>query len=78
MAMKRKPVTHKDVASSHDGLKASMLPVCQCKGSDCLRTWSLERWFGGVDGMLGVNSGLLPVLAGVTALTELLTYSCFV
>lgn len=67
MAVKRKPVTHKDVASSWDGLKAFMLPVGQCKGSDCLRTWSLKRWFGGVNGMLGVNSGLLPVLTGVTA-----------
>lgn len=60
-------MTRKDVASSRDSLKAFILPVGQCKGSHCLRTWRLERWFGGVDGMLGVNSGLLPVLAGVTA-----------
>lgn len=65
--MERKSVTHKNVATRREDLKTFMLPVGQCKGSDCLRTWNLERWFGGVDGMLGVNTGVLPVLAGVTA-----------
>lgn len=60
-------MTHKGLATSRDGLKALVFPVGQCKGSGCLRTCSLERCFGGVDGMLGVNSGVLPVLVGVTA-----------
>lgn len=67
MAIRRKPVTHKGVATSREGLRALVLPAGQRKGTDCLRTSILSGWFRCADGVLGVNSGVLPVLAGVTA-----------
>lgn len=60
-------MTYKDVTMSREGMRALLLLVGRCEVVDCLGRCGLERWFRGADGVLGVNSGLLPVLAGVTA-----------
>lgn len=60
-------MTHEGVAACWKGLRAPVFHVDLCKGVDCLKTGSLKRWFGCADGVLGVNTGALPVLVGVIA-----------
>ena len=62
MAVRRKPVTHGDVASSWGGPEGFTI-------------LGLRRRFGGADGVLGVNSGLLP---GVSAFQSCQRIPCFV
>lgn len=60
-------MTHKGVATCRDGLKAPVLLVEWCKGGWLPQDMQSQEVVGCADSVLGVNSGVLPLLAGVTA-----------